>query len=260
MTALVSPSLVAGSGPSFNLMVNGSNFVTTSVVTWNAADRPTTFVNATQLMAAIPASDISMVGTASVAVRNPAPRGGVSNSLAFDVAPPSSTSFLPERERRYTGNQANGPSAQPSVSARGRFIVFESLASNLVPGDNNRASDIFLRDTCRKAAPGCIPSTVRVSLGNDGSEPNGPSFGPSISGDGRYVVFTSLADNLVGKDGIQVRTFFCATLAWVRPSNAGHPRRLSRWTTPASKPKRAAILARSAPRGVSSPLFPQPII
>jgi len=260
MTALVSPSLAAGSGPSFNLMVNGSNFVTTSVVTWNAADRPTTFVNATRLMAAIPASDISMVGTASVAVRNPAPRGGVSNSLAFDVAPPSSTSFLPERERRYTGNQANGPSAQPSVSARGRFIVFESLASNLVPGDNNRASDIFLRDTCRKAAPGCIPSTVRVSLGNDGSEPNGPSFGPSISGDGRYVVFTSLADNLVGKDGIQVRTFFCATLAWVRPSNAGHPRRLSRWTTLASKPKRAAILARSAPRGVSSLLFPQPII
>jgi hypothetical protein len=97
MTALVSPSLAAGSGPSFNLMVKGSNFVTTSVVTWNAADRPTTFVNATRLMAAIPASDISMVGTASVAVRNPAPRGGVSNSLAFDVAPPSSTSFLPER-------------------------------------------------------------------------------------------------------------------------------------------------------------------
>src|SRR5882762_5433248 len=226
MTASVSPSSAAGSGPSLNLMVNGSNFVTTSVVTWNAADRPTTFVSASQLMAAIPASDISTVGTASVAVRSPAPHGGVSNSLAFDVAPPSSSSFLPERVSVDTqGNQANGPSSRPSVSARGRFIVFESLASNLVPGDNNRASDVFLRDTCRKAAPGCIQSTVRVSLGNDGSEPNGPSFGPSINGDGRYVVFTSLADNLVGKDGnssadIFLRDTCMGVTAECRPSTA----------------------------------------
>jgi Tol biopolymer transport system component len=201
MPAVLTPNAAAGSGPSFELVVNGSNFVTTSVVTWNGADRPTTYVNATQLRAAIPASDISEGGTASVAVRNPAPQGGVSNSLAFDVAPASSSSLVAERVSVDTqGNQANGPSARPSLSAGGRFIVFESLASNLVPGDNNGLSDIFLRDTCRKAAPRCIPSTVRVSLPDDGSEPNGASFDPSISGDGRYVVFTSLADNLVGKD------------------------------------------------------------
>src|SRR5882724_4697334 len=201
MTASVSPSSAAGSGPSLNLMVNDSNFVTTSVVTWNAADRPTTFVSATQLMAAIPASDLSTGGTASVAVRNPEPRGGTSSSLDFDVAPASRSSLVPERVSVDTqGNQANGPSARPSVSTGGRFIAFESLASNLVPGDSNRVSDIFLRDTCRRAAPECIPSTVRVSLANDASEANGASFGPSISGDGRYVVFTSLADNLVGKD------------------------------------------------------------
>src|SRR5882724_1306052 len=199
--ALLSPSSVAGSGPSFNLIVIGSNFVTTSVVTWNAADRPTTYVSATQLMAAIPASDLSTGGTASVAVRNPEPRGGTSSSLDFDVAPASRSSLVPERVSVDTqGNQANGPSARPSVSTGGRFIAFESLASNLVPGDSNRVSDIFLRDTCRRAAPECIPSTVRVSLANDASEANGASFGPSISGDGRYVVFTSLADNLVGKD------------------------------------------------------------
>src|SRR6266850_1719028 len=198
---MLSPSSVAGSGPSFNLIVHGSNFVTTSVVTWSAADRPTTYVSATQLMAAIPASDLSTGGTASVAVRNPEPRGGTSSSLDFDVAPASRSSLVPERVSVDTqGNQANGPSARPSVSTGGRFIAFESLASNLVPGDSNRVSDIFLRDTCRKAAPDCIPSTARVSLANDGSEPNGASFGPSISGDGRYVVFTSVADNLVGKD------------------------------------------------------------
>jgi Tol biopolymer transport system component len=201
MPALLSPNSTAGSGPSFNLLVSGSNFVTTSVVTWNAADRPTTYVNATHLMAAIPASDISTGGTVSVAVRNPAPQGGVSKSFAFDVAPAANSSLVSERVSVDTqGNQANGPSARPSVSTNGRFIAFESLASNLTPGDSNRVSDIFLRDTCRKAGPGCIPSTVRVSLANDGSEPNGASLGPSISADGRYVVFTSLADNLVGKD------------------------------------------------------------
>jgi Tol biopolymer transport system component len=201
MPALLSPSSAAGGRPSFNLIVNGSNFVTASVVTWNASDRPTIYVSATQLMAAIPASDLSSGGTASVAVRSPAPQGGLSNSLAFDVAPASSSSFVPERVSVDTqGNQANGPSAHPSVSSVGRFIAFESTASNLVPGDSNRVSDIFLRDTCRKAAPGCVPSTIRVSLANDGSEPNGPSFRPSISGDGRYVVFTSQADNLIDND------------------------------------------------------------
>jgi Tol biopolymer transport system component len=201
MPALLSPSLAVGGGPSFNLIVNGSNFVTASVVTWNASDRPTIYVNPTRLMAAIPESDLSTGGTASVGVRSPAPQGGVSNSLAFDVASASSSSFVPERVSVDTqGNQANGPSAHLSLSSVGRFIAFESTASNLVPEDCNRVSDIFLRDTCRKAAPGCAPSTVRVSLANDGSEPNGPSFRPSISGDGRYVVFTSLADNLVVKD------------------------------------------------------------
>ena len=201
MPAVLSPSAAAGSGPSFELVVNGSNFVTTSVVTWNSADRPTTYVNATQVRAAIPASDIAEGGRASVAVRNPAPQGGVSNTLAFDVAPASTSSLLAERVSVDTqGNQANGPSGRPSLSAGGRFIAFESLASNLVPGDSNGVSDIFLRDTCRKAAPGCIPSTVRVSLPNGGSEANGASFGASISGDGRYIVFTSLADNLVGQD------------------------------------------------------------
>jgi Tol biopolymer transport system component len=199
--ALLSPSSAAGSGPSFNLTVHGSNFVPTSVVTWNASDRPTIYVSAMQLKAAIPASDLSPGAMASVAVRNPAPHGGVSSSLAFDIAPASNSSLVPERVSVDTqGNQANGPSSRPSVSDSGRFIAFESLASNLVLGDSNRVSDIFLRDTCRKAAPECISSTVRVSLGNDSSEPMAASFSPSISGDGRYVVFTSLADNLVGKD------------------------------------------------------------
>jgi hypothetical protein len=261
MLALMSPSSAAGGDPSFNLMVNGSDFVPTSVVEWNAADRPTTFVRTTQLTAAIPASDISTGGTASVAVRNPSPQGGVSNSFAFDVTPASSSSFVPERVSVSTqGNQANGPSARPSVSADGRFIAFESSASNLVPVDSNRVRDIFLRDICRKAARRCIPSTVRISLANDGSEPNGASFGPSIGATADMWYSHRWQTISSAKTETQVRTFFCVTRASVRPANAGHPQRSCLWTTLASKPIRAAILPRSAAPGGSSPLFPQPTI
>ncbi len=60
----------AGS-PAFTLTVNGTNFVSGSTVRWNGANRTTTFVNSSQLTAAIPASDIVTSGTASITVQNP---------------------------------------------------------------------------------------------------------------------------------------------------------------------------------------------
>ena len=61
-----------GGGPDFALTVNGTNFVSNSVVRWNGADRTTTYVNPGRLKAAILAADIAAVGTASVTVFNPA--------------------------------------------------------------------------------------------------------------------------------------------------------------------------------------------
>ena len=86
LTAL-SPSSVAAGGPAFTLTVTGSNFVSgPSVVRWNGADRLTTFVSATQLTAAIPATDIAAAGSASVTVGNNNPPGGpVSNALTFTI-------------------------------------------------------------------------------------------------------------------------------------------------------------------------------
>ncbi|HKQ76552.1 MAG TPA: IPT/TIG domain-containing protein [Blastocatellia bacterium] len=72
----------------FTLTVNGTNFVSDSTVKWNGADRPTTFVSATQLTAAISAADIATAGMASVTASNPAPGGGASNALTFNVQPP----------------------------------------------------------------------------------------------------------------------------------------------------------------------------
>jgi IPT/TIG domain len=86
----LTPANAAIGGPAFALTVNGSKFVSSSVVRWNGADRPTTFVSATQLQAAISADDIAGSGTNQVTVFTPAPGGGTSSSLPFTVAQQSS--------------------------------------------------------------------------------------------------------------------------------------------------------------------------
>jgi hypothetical protein len=86
VTTSLSPSAADAGGAGFTLTVDGSNFVTGSVVQWNGADRTTTFVSDTQLTADIPAADITVAGTASVTVVNPAPGGGTSNAQNFTMA------------------------------------------------------------------------------------------------------------------------------------------------------------------------------
>jgi hypothetical protein len=81
----LSPASAVAGGPAFTLTVNGSGFVSGSVVRWNGSDRTTTFVSSTQLTAAIPASDIAVAGTAQVTVFNPAPGGGTSNAQTFTI-------------------------------------------------------------------------------------------------------------------------------------------------------------------------------
>jgi uncharacterized protein (TIGR03437 family) len=76
----------AGSG-AFTLTVNGANFVNGAVVRWNAGDRQTSFVNSSRLQAAIPAADIANAGAANITVFNPAPGGGLSNTLVFTINP-----------------------------------------------------------------------------------------------------------------------------------------------------------------------------
>ena len=88
--------------------------------------------------------------------------------------------------------QSNGSSLDPAVSLTGRFVAFDSDASNLVPGDSNGLRDVFWLDR----STGQIMRLVN----RGGPEPNGISALPSISGDGRFVVFSSAASNLVAGD------------------------------------------------------------
>ncbi len=91
LTALTPASMPAGAA-AFTLTVDGSGFVSTSVVHWNGTARPTTFVSATRLTAAIAAADVAAAGVAQVTVVTPAPAGGTSNSLPFTTTPPSALS------------------------------------------------------------------------------------------------------------------------------------------------------------------------
>jgi Tol biopolymer transport system component len=91
------------------------------------------------------------------------------------------------------GTQGNGRSASPAISADGRYIAFASEADNLVDDDTNGARDIFIHD--RETS-----QISRVSVASDGAQGNGRSDSPAISADGRYISFSSEANNLVGDD------------------------------------------------------------
>ena len=103
-----------------------------------------------------------------------------------------------------SGAQANSISGFPAVSPSGRFVAFTSEASNLVANDTNGRDDIFVRDRDTDTdgifdEPGAV-ATRRVSLSSGGSEANNHSQDPAISSSGRFVVFSSVASNLVAND------------------------------------------------------------
>lgn len=94
---------------------------------------------------------------------------------------------------RSTGTQANRSSEAPSLSHTGRYVAFTTSATNLaIKGDRNGVADVFVYDRNEGR-------TNRASLRSDLREGNGASYDPSISGNGRFVAFTSTADNLAIK-------------------------------------------------------------
>jgi hypothetical protein len=114
------------------------------------------------------------------------------NNGSYDV-------FLRDRQTGQTeliskntgGAYSNGNSYRPDISTDGRYVVFESVATNMgVSNDTNNRLDIFLRDRQ-------MSTTEMVSLNSDGIQGNGGSWFSSLTSDGRYVVFSSHATNLV---------------------------------------------------------------
>lgn len=91
------------------------------------------------------------------------------------------------------GAQSNGSSSAPAASADGRFVAYESGASNLVSADTNGVRDVFIRDTL-------LGLTSRISVSTAGAQADRQCVDPAIASDGRWIVFQSAATNLVGGD------------------------------------------------------------
>jgi len=103
------------------------------------------------------------------------------------------TGIVSLESRSSSGELGNRISRWSSTSADGRYIAFESSATNLVANDDNFKSDIFVRDTL-------LGTTGRVNINSSGVEGNGSSSLPRISSNGSLIVFSSQASNLVGGD------------------------------------------------------------
>jgi Tol biopolymer transport system component len=118
------------------------------------------------------------------------------------------------RGRQGGGDRTNNGSNAPAISQNGRYVVFHSADSNLVRGDTNRVFDIFVRDRRTHR-------TTRVSISTAGAQANAESLGAaSISRDGRYVAFTSLASNLVAGDMNEITDVFIRDLVTGRTTLA----------------------------------------
>jgi Tol biopolymer transport system component len=158
-------------------------------------------------------SEAQANGSSSAARITPDGRFVVFASLASNLVPGDSNNakdvFVRDRVAGTTsrvsltvnGAQADGASDQPQITPDGRFIVFQSAATNLVAGDTNGKIDIFFRD--RQAG-----HTARMSVSTAGQQGNGDSTGPSISNSGLAVVFTSAANNLTPGDTNSRRDVF----------------------------------------------------
>ncbi|NVK19672.1 MAG: PD40 domain-containing protein [Methylocystaceae bacterium] len=111
--------------------------------------------------------------------------------FVYDVVGQTNT-LVSKSDTSVIGDAASGLA---DISSNGRYVVFESNAKNLVDGQTDALSnsDIFLRDTVSN-------TTVKVTENYSGTESDGSSFKPSVSDDGRYVVFISDATDLISYD------------------------------------------------------------
>jgi hypothetical protein len=162
-TAL-SPATASPGDSGFTLTVSGSGFASGATVRWNGASRPTTFVSASQLTAAIPASDLAATTTALVTVENPAPGGGTSGALGFTVGTPGSTTPT--------------ITSQLTLAVPTRDLAYDSVSGRLYASVPSSGGGVANTIIAIDPATGSIVDTVAA-----GSEPNELA----ISGDGQFL-------------------------------------------------------------------------
>ena len=171
-------NLLPSNFPTSYLASHGSGATTTAS---GYSDNPS--ISSDGRYVAFASDAINLVSASSV---GGADTNGARDIFLFD----GQTSVVRRLSVSQQGTQGNGASNNPAISANGRYVAFASDANNLVIGDTNGFSDIYVVDTLT----GLIS---RISGANaTGAQANNPSFRPSISQTGRYIVFESTATNL----------------------------------------------------------------
>ena len=126
---------------------------------------------------------------------------GDTNAISDVFVKDTQTNQTTRLSTSSTGTEGNSGSYDMSISSNGRYVAFESNATNLVDGDTNAKEDVFVKDTQAN-------QTTRLSTSSTGTEGNDDCYDPSMSANGRYVAFESNATNLVGGDTNAVRDVF----------------------------------------------------
>ena len=126
---------------------------------------------------------------------------GVSNVYKDIYLHDTQTEMTSKVSVSTAGSEANANCSEPAISGNGRYVVFNSGASNLVPGDDNAQTDVFLHDVQTEI-------TSRVSVSTGGTQAGSGCWYPDVSEDGRYVVWESNSDNLVSDDNNNATDIF----------------------------------------------------
>ena len=224
----LSPTSANAGGVAFTLTVNGTGFVSTSVVKFNGGAKTTTFVSATQLTAMITAADIATTGTATVTVTNPGP-GGTSNATSFTInnAVPTISSLSPSSA--VAGSAAFTLTVKGAGFVSGATVNFNGAtrATTFVSSTQITAailaSDIAIAGTANVSvtnpAPTSGPSGVQVfTIGS----PNNPvptisNLGPTHAPGSAAFTLTLNGTNFVAKSVInfngkpEITTFISVT-------------------------------------------------
>jgi trimeric autotransporter adhesin len=235
----LSPSTGLAGSPGFTLYVNGTNFVPLSTVTINGDNRSTAYVNSTQLLVTLSATDLTSAGTLNIGVLNPAPGGGSSGTLPLvltyavpfvDTLSPTGVAaggtsqaltvtgsgFTPAsvvligglpRPTTYTSNTSIA--ATLNIQDLTQAGVYQITVQNPSPGGGVSTAVLFavngivpVNTSDRPTYTG-LPELVDYSflgLAPNNGVPDINASGPRLSSDGRFVAFASLASNLINND------------------------------------------------------------
>jgi hypothetical protein len=157
----LSPASAVTAGPAFTLIVQGANFIAGSTVRWNGVARATTFVNAAELRAAIPASDIASPGVAAITVYAPAPVDAVSGSFSLPVVGAAPAGRLLVYVADSKGNTLGGaavsvdggdPQSVSGVRAEATFTLPPGLHTVQIENSGYRAATLSATVTSRQVA------------------------------------------------------------------------------------------------------------